>query len=88
MKTSRLAQSVTSNSLIIVREFAMMQGISEPYSRSSAASLMRKNQELGQSTPIFLPLTVCINFAIKKLLRAQWVAVVGPAAIIAASLPA
>jgi hypothetical protein len=31
MKTSRLAQSVTSHSLIIVREFDLMQGISEPY---------------------------------------------------------
>src|SRR6266446_3067594 len=31
MKTSRLAQSVTSHSLIIVREFALMQGISEPF---------------------------------------------------------
>src|SRR5205807_10651100 len=31
MKTSRLAQAVTSHSLIIVREFDLMQGISEPY---------------------------------------------------------
>jgi hypothetical protein len=30
MKTSRLAQAVTSHSLIIVREFALMQGISVP----------------------------------------------------------
>src|SRR6266700_5834792 len=29
MKTSRLAQAVTSHSLIIVREFALMQGLSE-----------------------------------------------------------
>jgi hypothetical protein len=31
MKTSRLASSVTSHSLIIVREFDLMQGISESY---------------------------------------------------------
>src|SRR5213080_2619409 len=31
MKSSRLAQAVTSHSLIIVREFALMQAISEPF---------------------------------------------------------
>src|SRR5205807_10609838 len=31
MKSSRRAQAVTSHSLIIVREFALMQGISESY---------------------------------------------------------
>src|SRR2546421_10813550 len=34
MKPSRRALSVTAHSLIIVREFDLMQGISEPYSRS------------------------------------------------------
>jgi hypothetical protein len=51
MKTSRLAQSVTSHSLIIVREFDLMQGISEPYPGSvkhmRAAKIGRRHEPRG-----------------------------------------
>jgi hypothetical protein len=50
MKTSRLASSVTSHSLIIVREFDLMQGISEPYPGSPASSLMSRHVRYSENS--------------------------------------
>src|SRR5260370_14184514 len=66
MKSSRLASSVTSHSLIIVREFDLVQGISEPHPGSPTGLVERRGKPVdgpsGYANASFFTVAECACF--------------------------